>query len=402
MAQISWIERVKNWFRKDERAVVFRVTADRVSASLYRVSFPQKKITLMRRLEKEILSDERTAFRESFQRIAKKILRRKPHRIVAVLDPEFATTVHSSVLLVRDTPEKPIDESDLEQHIAQGIWRFYDRERTRAAEKMGIENVDIVLHDAHVRRIRLDEHKVVNPLGFKARVIELAMSQTFSTKECLHLFEDLGIEPDRFLLTEAGTAVAECIARGKGEAPFYFVLLSETDTALYRREGTTIAYVDSFAWGRRNIVRGVASALGAPEAVAETIVALFLRGEASDHFLHGLRRVFAGELQLLMNGIALHMKETTREAYLSASFELPSFLYSPAFARHASSRVKLIPADTSFITTLLGFKWGAEENGSAPLHTCIDAAGLLAFYFLPTDATIDTIARRHARWLVKE
>lgn len=402
MKDFGLIKRIKQYFRKDERAVVLRAVGNQVSASLYRVSFPEKRITFVRCAEEPISFEDSLAFPHGVAYVMKKVARRKPDWTVAVVDSALATTIHASILLARDAPEEPIDESNLEQHIAQAIWRMYDRERGKAAEKMNILDHDVVLQDARVRRIRLDDHKVVSPLGFKARAIEFAMSQTFSTRDCIEAFRECAVPRERFLLVEAGAAAAECLARGRGGAPFFFALAAGDHTALYLRDGASIAYVESFAWGRENVVGGIADALGLAPALAEVVLGLFLRGQASPRFLRAAERILMGEFQLLLNGITTHLTPAVREVYLHALFPVPEFVFSHRFVRRAPARMKLIPADNALIRESLGFDFAAAEKEYAPAETFLDAMGIFAFSFLPRDATIDTIANRHARWLTPQ
>lgn len=395
-----WIGELKLRLKGYERVLVIWRGRDRLRASLYAVSMPASDIRLLRRAE-AALPETGGAFPQVLlARLLRRVRPRRPRRAIIAVDHTLATTVHSTVLLVREHPEAAIDESDLEQHVSQAIWRFADRERGRAAAKMGISELALALHDARVRRIRLDGHRVVNPVGFRARVCELMMSQTFAPKGELAGLQAALPGAEAFVV-EAGAALAETIARGSAGEAFAAAIVGERETALYRRAGSAIAYVDTIGWGRENVVRGICDAFSVRRDIAEAIIGVYLRREASARVLRALERILVGEFQLCLHGIAAQAGEGVRHAYLAIPFEPPPFLMEPRFARRAPGRLKLTTVDAGFLREHAGVALAGPGGGEAPRDAVLDATAILAFHFLPADATMDVIARRHARWLMQ-
>ena len=105
------------------------------------------------------------------------------YKTILALDSDFAHTVNSSIGIIRDNPKETITESDLDNILFQALWRFFDRYRATAAGRLGVGDVDVVLSDIRVGEIKLDGHKVINPVGFKAKSAEIYLSETFISRK---------------------------------------------------------------------------------------------------------------------------------------------------------------------------------------------------------------------------
>lgn len=377
---------------------VLQVMGESLTLSLYRVRFEEKQIALLKsRVIPFVPFSEADEVLKKVRVHLARFGRRRITRYVFAFHPTLLTTVHSSVLIPRDTPDIAIDESDLEQRLAQGIWRLFDRERARAASKMDTKDIDVALYETRVRTIRLDDHKVVNPIGFKAKVMELHMSHTFAPRVWIEALRGAFPQTQSVFAVEAGVAGAEAIRRNSPESSFLFALLSEVETFLYRVEGNTITYVDTLAWGRRHLTRSISDALALEEVVAQDLFSLYQKGILSARMKRGLEQILMEEAQLFVRGLVFHKDSLMKRIYLHALFTLPEFMFEERFSRRLEDRVKLSLADEGLLGTLLGI---TLEKPKEEKDRFLELSSLLAFYFLPSDDTIELIARRHARWLM--
>ena len=157
--------KVFNILRRRERFLVLEILNRFLRASFIKADFSRKRLEILKIVSRHHEYESQDLILELIKNLLKGFGKLDRYRIIVCLDPALATTIHSTVVLVRDKPKEPIDESDLNNRIAQGIWRLFDRERSPAAVKMKSRDLDVLLTDVKVRRIKLDGHKVINPLG---------------------------------------------------------------------------------------------------------------------------------------------------------------------------------------------------------------------------------------------
>ena len=149
-------------------------------AAFFKVNFPDKKIRVLK-----------TISEPSLEKFSRRIGRTRNQKLIFALDSNFATTVYSSVVLVRENYKEFIDEAELDNLISQAIWKYFDRQRNKIAAKMGVSDLDIVLTDVKIRGVKLDGHKVVNPSGFKAKTVEVQFSQTFLLRDFINKIKNI-------------------------------------------------------------------------------------------------------------------------------------------------------------------------------------------------------------------
>lgn len=396
------IQRLKRFFERGERFLVVEVFPDVVRASLVRANFERKRIRFLKSAAVVPVAGESGELCVAVKRLLRHFPWRARKRVILALDATLATTVRASVLLMRPNPEEPIDEADLENRIAQGIWKLFDRERSRAAAKMKANVIEVGLTDVRVGHIKLDGHRVVNPVGFRAKVVELQFDLTFAAKPFLASLRE-AVAPGRIaLLIEAGTAAADVVARSGVADPFLAAQIFADRTCVYAAEGTSIAYADEFAWGRNNLLAALSTRLGTNQKTSAAILARYLARDGSPYLMKRLEGFLLEELTLFAHGLDPHLaRHRAASAYLVPFFDPPSVMFTRSFAARFARRVKLALANETLISGALGFDLEASAPGEPEQPNMFPAtAGLLAFYFAPVDDRIDRVAKRHARWLL--
>src|SRR3989344_4961945 len=89
--------------------------------------------------------------------------------------PGKAVTIFSTVKITREHPTQALTPVDLENHISQAVWKFYNDCRSEAADKLGKSEMDLVMTDARVVGVKIDGHQVINPSGFTGRELEIKL-----------------------------------------------------------------------------------------------------------------------------------------------------------------------------------------------------------------------------------
>lgn len=332
------------------------------------------------------------------KKLVKKFGRLKKYKIILGLDSHLATTIYSSVVLVRDRFKELIDEPELDNLISQAIWKFFDRQRGKVATKMNASDLDVVLSDVKIRGVRLDGHKVVNPAGFKAKTVEILFSQTFLLRQFAESLKDLLPLDQVAFITESGTAWASVVAKSQEAESFAIANIFPGKTSVFAASGAQNSYWDHFAWGENNLYASLAGDLAVDPEVAELIVAKYNAGAMSPAVTRRVEGFLGKELQMLANGIGQVIKRIDVETvFVHPFFDLPA-MFVADFRGNLGKPTQLRLLDLDIISKNFGFdikfKHAAQsKNAFSSLAT------LLEWYLAPQEDRMSQMAKRRVRWL---
>ncbi len=385
------------FFKRPERFTVLEVLGDSLRATGFRVSFDEKRIEVGKTVSAHADQSSEIFLAALMARLAGKGGR----KLILSADSRWASTIHSVVVLARDRPKAPIDDADLENRIAQGTWKLYDRERGRAAKKMKVTDLDVALTEVRAAGVKLDGHRVLNPAGFRAKTIELSLSQTFSPRSFIAAMKGRFPMERLALFSEGAVMVADVIRRATGRESFLLASVAEKSTNVSVVDGSTVVSLNSVSWGKGNFISSLADVFSVSANVAEELFRIYLIRQASPPVLKKIEESLSGEFDSFIGSLSAAISRYNPNAvYWYASFTLPEFIFSSSARYRSSARINFLPVNLDLFREDLGFtiQWG---KGLLPDISAVPAlSALLEFYFLPPDDALSRMARRHARWLM--
>lgn len=332
------------------------------------------------------------------KKLIKKFGRLKKYKIILGLDSHLATTIYSSVVLVRDRFKELIDEAELDNLISQAIWKFFDRQRGKVATKMNVSDLDVILSDVKIRGVRLDSHKVVNPVGFKAKTVEILFSQTFLLRQFVESMKDTLPLGQVIFISESGTAWASVVAKSQEAGSFAVANIFPGKTSVFAASGSQNSYLDHFAWGENNLYASLAGDLAVDPGVASVIVAKYNSGAMSVAFKRRIENFISRELQMLANGIGQAIKKVDVETvFVHPFFDLPA-IFMENFRGSLGKPAQLRLLNLDIISKNFGFdikfKHTAQQKNAFSF-----LATLLEWYLAPQEDRMSQMANRRVRWL---
>lgn len=322
-----------------------------------------------------------------------------PKNAIVALGSRFATTLYSAVSVVRQNPEALIDEPDLENIVSQTIWKFFDRHRGRIAAKLSVPETDVILTDARILTVRLDGHKVVNPLGFRARVVEVGFAQTFLSREVSDALR-AALPVDRIaLITEAGSAWLHALTFKESAARFTLARIGVFGSDYFIADGAQCGFKESINWGMEELSMQLGKALNLDIPTAESILVKYFSGNCSNAFLRRLETILLEGLTALARGLGLALKRAgTKVVYFYSSDDLPPIIFTSAFRKRMGGPATLQLALPGMIADKLDFRLSFDVQGDE--H---NAFPLLAYFFewrhSPFHELLGQVVRRRVRWL---
>lgn len=394
VAAFDFIRKIIDLFNKKEGFLVLEVLSpESVKVSLVTADLDKKELTLA----KVWTTGE---FRSNkIKKIIGRFTNDKRFPAVVSLNSDLASTIYSVVSLVRTNSRDVIDEADLDNLISQAVWKFFDRHRAKVAQKLKVNDFDVILTDVRVEGIRLDGHKVVNPLGFKARSIEIHLCQTFTTRSVVNELRTVFLMDNVRLVTESGTAWSHVVARLQREPKLFVANIFSDRTNLFLSDGFWLAHYDNFEWGSRNLSSSVSEALALDKDTAEAVLARYSSGDISETFAGRLEKLLIREMDYLVKLLNLPLKETgIRQVYLHHFAGLPPLAFSTSVKNKFDFTVKLEPLTHSFISENHGYNLKFNRGVDARAAYGVFAAVIEALS-VPQHSAISQMARRRVRWL---
>ena len=257
------------------------------------------------------------------------------------LDSDSAVTIFSFIEIARDDPKEELGLIDLQNYISQAIWKIFDGLRAETAERLGVQEADMMLTDARVMGIKIDGHQVVNPQGFTGETIEILLGITM-------------IRRDKFVentyLFEGGAVRAYLLAKKLNFADTIYVEVNDDKTTIFFITPSGITYMNGFDWGGNNIVRSIKSEFDVQQFTADGIYNKHAEGNVSDHVSRRLDRIFYNELGEFVDGVIESVKSFSGgrgsdvpPVYLRTFFPIPESLHRKRFA-YGDKRIRFMPS----------------------------------------------------------
>lgn len=333
---------------------------------------------------------------ETFGAFVNRLGNIKKSTVVVSCDAALAATVQRTIAM---TNEGVIDEAGREHFVAQAVWKLFDSERGNAAKRLGVPCDELTICDARIWRAALDGKPVADPVGFSAKRVEITVSVTMMPKSLSEeLFAALLAPPT--LISVAGVAWARVLSASMPENyPFLVAGLFPEHAALTFARGD-IGTFDTFSWGEKDFISGVAGQLAVTSDIARYIIRAVCDGiHTSPMFAQKISGIIGAELQLLVNGIQTAVSGIpVRAVYAVPSYALPKSFFQMTVKNSARRLVNIIPVYADDVSKNFGvaIQWkvrGSELSLTGAVMTFFDA------YVAPRIDELNTIARRRVRWL---
>lgn len=220
--------------------------------------------------------------------------------------PPFGAAVYSSKIIYREKPFEELTEAEIESAIAQAIWKMFDDERRVFACRLNLSELDIVMADVRVLFIKLDGALVVNPLGFRARTLEIGLVETLVARD---VSENISAKAPKkgeiaFAL-ESSSSCAWAIRQDSKNKEFIFANIFPSQTFVYRSApDEKIYHMSDFPWGSENVISAVSSSLAVSSIVGKEVVRRYASGEMSSEVTKFLRPTISKSFDGFFKGLS--------------------------------------------------------------------------------------------------
>lgn len=226
-------------------------------------------------------------------------------KLALVVNSPHGSAVYSSKIIERDRSRLEITEAEIENIIAQSIWKLFDEERVPFASRLDISEMDIILADVRVLHIKLDDNFVVNPIGFTAKKVEIGLSGTLISRATSEKIRSSAPKDGEVVLTIVPAASAAWLLQKElKHKNFVLADVSDDTTVLYRvDESGIVSSLSDFNWGVKNIIMAISKSLLVSESVAKDILKHFVSHDMSEPVLKSVKNIVSDAMSEFVKGV---------------------------------------------------------------------------------------------------
>jgi len=256
------------------------------------------------------------------------------------LDHKSAVTIFSSVSIERDNPRDELGIVDLENYISQAIWRLFDSSRAEAAERLGVNEVDLLLTDARVMGIKIDGSRIIDPRGFAGKNVEVLLAITM-------------VKRDRFTegsyMLEGGSVRAYLLSKTLKSGDAVYMEIGDKGTAMYLINPSRISYISDFGWGGGAVIDEIIKEFGIPYDSAKKFYSRYAEDNVSTHVSKKIDKIFYNSFGEFINGTVMGIRNFVKPKagkippiYVKSFVPVPASMHNKRFQADRW-RIRLIP-----------------------------------------------------------
>lgn len=322
-------------------------------------------------------------------------------KIIISLSHRYATTLRRSLNIQRNDAKLPITEAELENVVSRVLWKLFNQERHAGAVKMKTVDISVKVFDPDIISVRLDGHRILDPLGFCADTIELVCQETLVVHPLIADLFELIPEEQVVSVQEEPAAWPLLVCANGSVKEFLALSVLASETVLYRYADETLQRIDSFSWGGRDIARGIGAFFGVGDEEARKIIDFYIKGNVSVSVSRKVEDALSQELSILFKGIESHRTEGDRgNIYIASQLKIPEALFNSKHLRRLHVNFTPILLNSDWISEKLGYGLKLAESVDFSCASADSVCAALAVYQAQrADTQLSKIAKRRARWL---
>lgn len=208
-----------------------------------------------------------------------------PTQVIMGIAGELVKGNTTTIKYTRPNHKEKITLEELKDIISRIQRRSFDRARQILAWETGHAEMDVKLVNAAVVEVKIDGHKVTNPLGFQGREVQVGVFNAFAPIVHLGAIQTIAEELKLDLLSIVADPYALAKSIGPQESSEFSAIFIDigggtTDIAVVRQGG--VEGTKMFALGGRSFTKRIATIMGISFAEAEEMKIKYSQNELSE------------------------------------------------------------------------------------------------------------------------
>jgi len=238
-----------------------------------------------------------------------------PTQVIMGIAGELVKGNTTTIKYTRPDPKTNITIDELKDIISRVQRRSFDRARQILAWETGHAEVDVKLVNAAVVDVKIDSHKVTNPLGFQGREVQVGIFNAFAPIVHLGAIQTIAEELGLDLLGIVADPYALAKSVGPKESNEFSAIFIDvgggtTDIAVVRNGG--VEGTKMFALGGRSFTKRIATVMGLSFEDAETTKIKYAHGNLSEDDKNFIHHGLETDCQVWFSGVELTLEEFSK------------------------------------------------------------------------------------------
>ncbi|OGD57402.1 hypothetical protein A2V71_00150 [Candidatus Berkelbacteria bacterium RBG_13_40_8] len=238
-----------------------------------------------------------------------------PTQVIMGIAGELVKGNTTTIKYTRPEPKSQINLDELKDIISRIQRRSFDRARQILSWETGHAEVDVKLVNAAVVDVKIDGHKVTNPLGFQGREVQVGVFNAFAPIVHLGAMQTIAGELGLDLLGIVADPYALAKSIGPKESTEFSAIFIDigggtTDIAVVRQGG--VEGTKMFALGGRSFTKRIGQVMGASFEEAEALKLKYAHNEVSEEDRIFIKKALETDCQVWLSGVELTLEEFSK------------------------------------------------------------------------------------------
>lgn len=238
-----------------------------------------------------------------------------PTQVIMGIAGELVKGNTTTIKYTRPEPKSKITLDELKDIVSRIQRRSFDRARQILSWETGHAEVDVKLVNAAVVDVKIDGHKVTNPLGFCGREVQVGVFNAFAPIVHLGAIQTVADELGLELLGIVADPYALAKSIGPKESTEFSAIFIDigggtTDIAIVRQGG--VEGTKMFALGGRSFTKRIATAMGVSFEEAEALKIKYSHNELPKEDQVFIENALRTDCQVWFSGVELTLEEFSK------------------------------------------------------------------------------------------
>ncbi len=235
-----------------------------------------------------------------------------PSQVIMGIAGELVKGNTTTIKYTRPNPKAKIVLEELKDIVTKVQRRAFERARQILAWETGHAEIDVKLVNAAIVEMKIDGHKVTNPLGFVGREVQVGVFNAFAPIVHLSAIQTVAEELGLDLLSVVADPYALAKSVGPKESSEFSAIFVDigggtTDVAVVRQGG--VEGTKMFAIGGRSFTKRVGAIMGTTFSEAEELKIKYSAKALSEEDQDLIRSGLETDCQVWLSGVELTLEE---------------------------------------------------------------------------------------------
>jgi len=225
---------------------------------------------------------------------------------------ELVKGTTTAVKYIRDDATLRISYKEMREIVDKVQEKAFEKTRSQLAWESGHREIDVKLVNAAIVDVKIDGHKVTNPVGFQGKEVEIGIFNSFAPIVHLGALETIAAGLGLDLLSVAAEPYAVARSIGLEEKPDFSGIFIDvgggtTDIAVVRNGG--VEGTKMFALGGRAFTRRIAETMDISFERAEEIKINYSLGKVTEKVKQQVGEILLSDTEVWLSGVELILSE---------------------------------------------------------------------------------------------